>query len=281
MPQTPNPGVIPGQNPTGGITVTHNGTGNGTVAVSIVNPANLTGHDYKVGTQIQTYYNDAAGKWHALTPKIKRSPNGTSDVSPSSMAFIGQYGIKGGTLDVIGALNLVSPDYDYVDGIKLTLPSNVTINSAETISNCANGNTEKPVIDNTAHTITWGVNDTSGFGCFSGSQDVKFNVTAALPMTVNYLVYDDGYGFVYVDTTNPGAVKNAVGVDTITTATATTLDEYQWFVTDVTTGNTVLNNQTIFGGVDIYAAFNGAGSTNGLGSAVGVGANTIVEWFAV
>jgi hypothetical protein len=285
VPQIPNPGVkVPGSQ--GDLAVKHNGVGNGTVTAVVVDPNLTNGHVYKVGTFVQTYYNDASGNWHMLNNVSKKSnklaPNGTADVSPSTMSFAAVYGQAGGSLDIIGALDLVSPDYDFVDGIKLTLPTNVTINSAEDVTDCYSGsrpnNTEKAVIDNVAHTITWGSQDTTGFGCFSGSatgQRLKFNVTAALPFTINWLVWDDGYG----QLAGSGTLVNATGSSTIDSAGSQIVNQYQWNVTDSTLSKVLLDHQTIFGGVDIYAGVipGPGGSTKGLGSNVGTYAGQIVD----
>lgn len=287
VPQVPNPGVtIPGT--PGALTVKHTGTGNGSVDATVIDPNLTTGHDYKVGTFVQTFYNDQSGNWHMLNNKSRKStklaPGSAHDVSPSTVSFVAQYGVQGGTLDITGALDLVSPDYDFVDGVKVTLPSNVTINSAKDVTDCYNGsrpnNSVAAVIDNSAHTITWGSNDTTGFGCFSGSaagQRLKFNVTANLPFNIDWQVFDDGYNFVYVDTSAASSVMNATGTSTVSTAASAMVDQYQWNVTDVTANKIVLDHQTIFGGVDIYSGTPVGGSTKGLGSNVGTDANLIVD----
>ena len=282
IPHSTNPGVVPPVIPAT-IDVKHNGTGNGSVSVTVVDPDSVTGHDYRVDVFDQTYFNDANGVWHMQTSKKSNNlkPSGTSgtmDVSPSTMSFDAVYGQEKGQLDITGLLDVISPNYDYVDGIKLTLPANVIVDTALPVTNCANSDLSPmyPEVDNIAHTVTWGVNDSSTYGCFSGSQSVQLTVTAPpLPLTFDWLAFDDNFGVAYG---YGGVYANASGTATINTASINSVVQHQWRLVDVTRGKTVLNHQTIFGGIDIYKDVvpGPGGSTGPLGKqGVGVASNLL------
>lgn len=276
VPQTNDPGVT--QATTGTKTVTHTGTADATVTMKVVDPAKLTGHQYQVNFNQTLYFRDSDGKWKIqATPKIGNTKFGTKDVSPSSVSFIAQFGKAPGSIDLVGTVDVQAPDFAFVSGVMFTFPAGVTINSGETYDHCANGETLKPVIS--GQTITWGGDTHSGFGCFSGGDQLTLNVTATLPLTIDYTIYDDDYNNVYngVDT-----YKNAVGSTTVTTASFKTQLQDQWSLKDVTTGANVLEHQTVFGGRDLY--WDEGGSSNPLlavGGDIGADANATVDGFQV
>ena len=82
-------------------------------------------------------------------------------------------------------------------------------------------------------------------GLFAGGEDIKLvtHVTPNLPLITNYTMYDDGYAAPVVDITSS---------DTITAIANQLVTQHQWNLTDLTTGNVVLQNQTIYSGADIY-----------------------------
>lgn len=258
VPQSPNPGVnIPTESGQG-LEITHNGTANADVNVTVIDPTKLTGHEYELFFDQQSYYLDSDGKWKETNFPDSIGKHLGKDVSPSSMSGVGVYAENAGTIDLKMSIDLVSPDFDYVDGVKLTFPAGVTINSAADVTACANGNVETPVIN--GQEIMWGNNDITTFGCFDGSQVLEVNVSSfTTPLTIDYVLYDDGYGA--SDTTINGTVVDATGSFQITKIGNQFVTQNRWNIRDVTTGQVVLPGQTIFGGTDIYANVTGPGGS--------------------
>ncbi len=90
----------------------------------------------------------------------------------------------------------VGPDFNYADGIKITFPAGIQINSAVDAGNAHN---YTPVID--GQTVTWGNNNTTGDGGFSGGEDLMVNINSVEPtFTAEYVIYDDGWSEAYAST---------------------------------------------------------------------------------
>jgi hypothetical protein len=252
VPHKNDPGVT--QATTGDKTVVHTGTADASADMKVIDPSKLTGHNYKVDFYQTDYFRDTDGKWKIKTSKpsggSKFSPN---DVSPSSVSIIAQYGKVAGNLDLVATVDVQAPDYAYSAGVSLKFPAGVKINSAETYDGCANGETLPGVI--AGDSVTWGGDTHSGFGCFGGGDQLHVNVTSTLPLSVDYLIYDDDYSAVYG---SGSQYKNATGTTTVTTASFALETQDQWKLTDVTSGTTLLEHQTVFGGVDLYYGLGGS-----------------------
>ena len=246
-PHIPDPGITL-EDP-GNVILTKSGTATISATVKIINPDMLTGHNYEIFFNTQDYISDVNGNWTKVFAKPYNSliPN---DVSPSTLIFA--ISIPGdGSLNITASLSVISPDYDYADGVKIDFPTGVTINSAEPYSGCAG-----PVI--AGQSILWGDSSQSKYGCFQSTADLVMNVTGTLPFDVNWTIYDDAlssdYPQYFVE------IKNAYGTATLGFPKVT---QKQWGVKDITLGTNVLENQTVFGGIDKEFG-NGPGGSSGL-----------------
>jgi hypothetical protein len=242
-PQNPAPGITyqpEGQLPSSDIT--HTGTADATLDVNVISPDNVTGHQYQVAFHNEMYSLGSDGKWTDITPPKKLGK--IKDITGSSLIASAGWTEMPGVFDIHYMLDLVSPDNDWVDGIELHLPANITIDSIyKPISN-NDGSEIDYTYDQSTNTIFFGDSSRSGNGLFAGGEDIMLvSHTANLPIITNYTIYDDGYGGNIVDVTSS---------DTIS-AISTVIIQKQWNVEDLTTGNIVLTNQTIYGGQDIYA----------------------------
>jgi hypothetical protein len=208
------------------------------VAVRIVDPTQVTGHDYEIYFNSQQYFRDENGEWHEVVSNAKsKSLSKTPDVSPSTLTGAAIYSDVVGTIDLNYALDLVSPTDAWVDGVLLTLPSGVTINSAESVHSY--DDVIEPVIDHAANTVMWGRSDTTQGGdhSFVGGEIFSVNVnTFELPLVAEYVIYDDGWNA-------DGHPINAVGKDTITTVGYEYRTENHWNLKDVTIGQEVLEDR--------------------------------------
>ncbi|MCH7972283.1 MAG: T9SS type A sorting domain-containing protein [Bacteroidetes bacterium] len=262
VPHSTDPGIT--QSNAATLTVTHSkGNGDADIDVKVVNPDLLTGHKYEVFFKDQDYVNDADGKWHKVGTSTKRDGKNKlapTDISPSSMSFSAVFGDVAHTLDIKGILTIISPDFDFADGVRLDFPQGVTINSADRVHCSVRGDDQTAQI--IGQTILWGDSSRSTFGCFSGGEKFNFKVSGTIPFDVNWTIYDDGYGDLYAGTTL--GIIDAHGTFSLITAFALRITQHQWAVKDLDLGEIILDNQTVFDGRDWYFGTGPGGSSGNL-----------------
>jgi hypothetical protein len=295
-PQSANPGyTIPSQG-TLSSNVQHTGTANASVNVQVVNPSALTGDQYKITLHNEMYSLGASGQWTDITAASKKLAK-AKDLTGSSISATAGYTETKGIVALHYLVDVESSNYDYCDGVKLQLPAGVVVDSLyEPVSN-NDGSSIPYKYDKTTNTIFYGIlsedtlmsSDTlyrSGDGIFAGGEDIVVKVQSpSLPMVTNYTMFDDNFGATYQDSADGfpfGKLVDVSSSDTVTTVAKQVITQHQWNVTDVTTGNVVLKNQTIYSGVDIYApsiyyaanGINGPGGSSGsISGKVGANAN--------
>ncbi len=226
IPQYDNPGYALGSDPEDIIADEENNHSAGaaeqlTMEVTVIDPLKLTGDDYLVYFENWHFYMDMDGQWKRTNypDSVGKALAKPGDLTGTTLSAIAYTSPNVGTRDLRFILDLVSPDYDYSDGVSLTFPSEITINSAEDAIGNTYGSGYHPVIDQTTNTVLWGSPDTTGDGDFSGGEVFTVNVnTPELPLDVDYIVWDDGWAVSYgspYDTLGDGVV-HAVGTCTIT-----------------------------------------------------------------
>ena len=244
-PQKPDPGMNIPLGTSAAITATHSkGTANATVEVNVVNPTETSGHDYYVYFNQQHYYLDSDGQWKKTNYPDSIGKALGKDVSGSSLT--GTSYISGATTrDLVFNLNLVAPDYSYADGLVLTFPSGTVIDGAE---DAGDNHAVSPVIDLAANTVTWGSPDTTENGPFKGGEEITVHVSGniSLPLTVDWLLWDDGWGFINMPNYGlTGEYKHGTGTVTITEEKNYFKTVQHWNLHDVTTDVDVLEDQTL------------------------------------
>ena len=125
VPHDPNPGVTMPSSHAEAVTVTHTGTANASVEVTVVNPSDLTGDSYEVNFSEQAYELGLDGNWTPLSGAGK-----VLDMTGSDITGAAQTSLDVGTIDVVFQINVVSPDYNYADGVHLSFPEGTVINDA-------------------------------------------------------------------------------------------------------------------------------------------------------
>lgn len=233
--------------------VSHKGTANANIYASVIDPAVLNGHGYKLFFHKQHYYFDKDGLWKKTNyPDSVGKAYKTGDLTGSFLSAVGVYG-KPGTVDLFITANVISPDYDYCDGILLTFPPDVTINSASS-SVC------DYTIDNTAHTVMFGTTDTTGAGPFAGGEVVTVNISSfEPPLEIDYTMYDDGWAVGYGEpyASLGGGIVHVDSSVTVSTIGYKFKSINYWNLADTTDNELILADQSIINGVDLERVRNG------------------------
>ncbi|MGA7836708.1 MAG: T9SS type A sorting domain-containing protein [Ignavibacteriaceae bacterium] len=225
--------------------VTHTvGAAGGGVYPYIINPSQLTGDNYKVFWSQRQEVRNQNGDWVAASTVSKNIlPNGVDSINSASVDIAGLYGATAGTYELQFTLNYTSVDYDWVDGVKLTFPSGVTILNVPAFS-AGNGDIS-PIVE--GNVVKLGLTDNSytGNGPFTGGETWSVLVQGSVPMPVDWVVYDDAYG---------GAPLNASGTTTVTTVGQKTRLAKYWNLLDMTTNEMKLTNQSIMSHTNQFPA---------------------------
>jgi hypothetical protein len=244
IPHAPNPGEI--YTPAGEFTdIVHSGLADGSVGVNIVDPTALTGDEYQVYFTQRQEIRDSIGDWiPASTVKRHFNPNDPDTLTGSSIDMAALYGPQAGTLELQFSLDLVSVDFDYADGIMLTFPAGVTVLEAPNV-NVGNNNDVPlvPKIEGNVVKIGNVNHEYTGNGPFAGGEEWSVVVQADVPISVDWIIYDDGYG---------GGPVDAEGTTTADTKSNKSRLAKYWNLQDVTTQTVKLENQSIVGGVDLF-----------------------------
>ena len=262
-PHSTNPGVTVHNENGSDVEVTHNGTANASISVDILNSNNLIDETYEVYFDQQVFWRDAAGAWVTTDPAGGLAK--TTDLTGSSVSGIAETA-EAGTVNLLLTVDVVSPDYNYADGVHLTFPEGTVINSGVT----SDGSLTGMVSDNE---IMFGDNSLSGGGFFSGGQVLVINIgmPAGFPETslpFDFVIYDDGWAQAWcVDNCETcesysigfdcngdvyTVVVNAEGSSEVSVLTYASKIESHWNMRTAS-GTVLLEDQTFINGADLYA----------------------------
>jgi hypothetical protein len=248
------------------ISSSHVGGSDGTIMVKVVDPTKLTGDTYEVSINMGYFYRDLNGVWQTAATDSTIGAAKTIDCSGSTLTASAIASAAVGTVDLTFTFDMVCGS-NWVDGIQLDLPDDLTVNSWDAIGECdyGAGSGQNCVnmdgtLDATTNTITWGDSARSGFGAIQGGQVWIVNVSppASYPISVEYDVWDDGYDATIVDASGSASVSE-LGYDFKTFQ--------HWNVENTTTGAMVVEDQTMVSGISYENVVNGAlvPGTTGLG----------------
>jgi len=226
------------------ILVTHSqGIGEGNVYVVVENPAQLTNDAYEVFFKQQTYYRDENGNWIPIGEGKSRSGLDDPDTLTGSTIDIGAvYGPSAGVIEFRCHLNLVSPDFNWADGISMTFPPSLTIISAPEFE-AGNGWVYPEIVGNT---VNMGIvnGPPSGNGIFTGDEEwTIYTSSFTPPIIIDWIIFDDGYS---------GGIVNAEGSTEIDSIGYAFKTQNEWNLKNLSTQDTVLKHQTVIMGYDIY-----------------------------
>lgn len=235
IPQTPDTGDGHGGKTGQNLKMTHIGAADGNPNATIVDPGAILGHDYEVYFSTRQEIRNQNGDWVAGS-KVSRkfSVNHPDTLTGSSIDAAAVYGPSGyPEVELHFKLYLESVDYDYADGVKIVFPAGTTIVSAPKIE--AGNGTIIPVFS--GNTVVFG--DTNhpytGNGRFAGAEEMIVIVNALpLPSTIDWTIYDDGYG---------GGPVDASGFTKVSTVGTSKRSALYWNLRDITAGTVKLENQ--------------------------------------
>ncbi len=245
IPQSPNPGITYGEQTGNSLEITHTGLADGFLTASVINPAEVTGHNYEVFFTQREEIRDSVGNW--VPSAVVSRKFGPDTLTGSSIDIAGLYG-PSGEIELKCLYVYESVDNNWADGIKLTLPEGVTILSVpefQALNHDAvgsgnivpqiNGNTI--ILGDSSHPYT-------GNGPFEGGEEFSvFIAPTTLPVNVDWIVFDDGFS---------GGPVDATGTTTISTISTLSRTAKYWNLKDVTADLIRLENQGMISGVSVY-----------------------------
>ncbi len=262
VPESNKPGLVIEGTSGQGLTVKHKtGTANASVNASVVDPTKLTGANYEVFFDQQHYYFDKDGVWKKTNypDSVGSALNKPGDQTPSTIIPMPSIYAPGNTLDVHFVVDIQAPDYNWSDGVSITFPAGIKINSANHVTGNGSGHGVDGEIN--GQTVTWGHADTTGDGEFAGGEDLSVNINFVEPtFTVSYEIFDDGWSEGYMNSSADSQYYN-LGAGTVNGTGTATLDgatgyyfktEQHWNVKNVTSNKVVIEDQRVLDGVNIY-----------------------------
>jgi hypothetical protein len=254
-PHSVNPGVEVANINGSDVTVDHDGTANASVNVNIVNSNNIIDETYHVNFDQQHFYRDLEGNW-IKSETSGRSTGKVTDCSGSTVTASAIASADVGTIDLLLAFDLVCPGGAWIDGIQIAFPEGFSssVNSWGTTGGgnvCSYGTDSGQNCDNLdgswdGDVLLFGDDDRTGFGAYESSNVFTVNYTPPAEgfqsVTINYVVYDDGYD---------GTVVDGEGTSTASELGFEYKTETHWNLS--TDGGTVLlEDQTFINGDDLY-----------------------------
>jgi hypothetical protein len=248
VPQLPTPGLSYNTEPGSEIDVTHTvGTADGIIAVTIVDPAKTTGNSYELFFTDRQEIRNENGDWiPASTSKLKKSA-GPDTLTNVAIDIAAVYGPQAGTLELKCMLSYESPDFDWVDGVLMTFPEGTIILAAP---NFEAGNADgiygghiAPEIIQSNFQVMMGDSNQTANGSFVGGEEWSIIITGEVPLNVDWIVYDDGYG---------GGPIDGEGTTQVTEVGFASRLALYWNLRDATTSEIKLENRSDINGTDLF-----------------------------
>lgn len=218
------------------------GEGDGKVKIKVVDATKLTGEDYEVYFRIQDYYRNENGEWIPIGGRDNSGLYDPDTLTGSSIDIVAVYGPNAGEVQLNCRLNIVSPDWSWVDGITMTFPAEISVIDVPEFE--AGGGTVTPEF--LGNVVNMGIVDGSqtGDGIFHGDEEwIMFISTFGPPVSVEWILYDDGYS---------GGAVNAERNTLIEVIGYEYKTQHEWNLRNLTRLDTLLEDQTVIEGFDLY-----------------------------
>ncbi len=279
IPHKNNPGVTFGDDTGTGLDVPHvEGTADGSVTVTVIDPSATTGQDYEVTFSTQQQIRNQTGNWvPASTVLRKFNPNDPDTLTGTTIDIAAIYAGDGSNIDLLFHLDVVHHYYGWADGVTLTFPVGTRIVAVPPFEVGGSDGVPEPV-EIIGNIVKLGITDnsqTQGGHFHEGGEDWIVRVdptTYTTPLSVDWEVHDDGYagGQNELGTT---IVADSIGF-------AARLGRL-WNL--VSGGSMVLENQSVYNGTDLYPPRDDSPTNLGVlaaPNADGIQVNVDVGWDA-
>jgi hypothetical protein len=248
--QKPVTGHSPSSSKGDTITVTHSaGICDGNVYVTVEDPAQLTGHDYKVSFHTQAQIRDPNGNWIPGGAIIRNiNPDDPDTLTGTTIDIAAVYGPNINTIDLLFHLEVVHHYYGWADGVTLTFPVGIQIVEVPcvVVGGTAPGDCEPvEILGNVVKIGVTNNSHTQGGHFHDGGEDWIVRIdpsTFTLPLSVDWEVHDDGYA----------GGMNELGTTTVYEVGYASRLAKLWNLLDVTTGELTLEDISIVNGIDLF-----------------------------
>ena len=247
IPHSNDPGVTLGEGNGSELEITHEGTADGIVTATIVDPTATTGDSYQVFFSSQQQIRNEEGFWvPGGTVLRKYNPNDPDTLTGTTIDIAAVYGPSSASYDLNFYLDVVHHYYGWVDGVTLEFPAGTDIMDVPPFT-AGGGDPEIVIVDNGGAnpTVLLGVTDNSQTqsGIFhEGGEDwvVRVSSETPLPLSVDWIAHDDGYA---------GGL-NETGTTIVTEIGFESRTAELWNLRNTTAGTLTLENQSVYGGTD-------------------------------
>ena len=250
------------------VSSTHtDGGSDGTIMVKVIDPTKLTGNTYQVYHNVGHFYRDLNGVWQPTD-----SDGGVAkslDCTGSTVTAAAIASATIGSVDLTFTFDMVCGS-NWVDGIQLDLPDDLTVNSWPSLGEDRGNNSEGTLSE--GNVITWGDSARSTWGGITSGLVWTVNVSppSSYPVSIGYHIWDDGYD---------GTIVDASGDAEVTELGFEHKSFLHWNVKNTTTGVDVLEDQTMVSGVSYENVVDGV--LHEQSSAMGETANAMFDGLQV
>ena len=249
VPHTPDPGVTFGEGSGTELDVEHaEGNADGVVSVTVVDPAATTGQGYEVTFSTQQQIRNQDGDWAPASTVLRKfNPDDPDTLIGTTIDIAAIYGPNSNTIDLLFHLDVVHHYYGWADGVTLTFPVGIQIIEVPPVVVGGTDDGGAEPVEIIGNVVKIGITDNSQTqnGHFhEGGEDwiVRVDRTSyPAPLSVDWEVHDDGYA----------GGQNELGTTIIADSIgfAARLGRL-WNL--VSGGSMVLENQSVYNGLDLY-----------------------------
>jgi hypothetical protein len=243
---------LPGASYGDSVMVIHTeGNGNADISVKVEDPVKLTGDDYEVSFNTQQQIRDPNGNWIPASTIIRKfNPDDPDSLTGTEIDIAAVYAGDGTNIDLLFHLEIVHHFYGHGDGVTLTFAAGINIIEVPPFLAGGSWNGEPVPVEIVGNVVRLGITDNSQTwsGVFhEGGEDWIVRVdptTYTMPLSVDWEVHDDGYyGY---------GAQNELGTTTVYEIGYASRLAKLWNVTDITSSGMVLENQSVYNGIDRY-----------------------------
>jgi hypothetical protein len=236
---------LPGASYGDKVSVEHTeGKADAKISITIEDPTKITGNDYEIFFTEEAEIRNENGDWVSASNVLRKFDSNDPDtLTGTTIDIAAVHGADSNSAELRFHLDIVSQNDEWVDGIILTFPDNVTIISSPEFY--AQGGLVEPEI--IGQEIHYGITDNSGTGngIFHDGGEDWFVIVAPItpPIAVDWIAFGDGYA---------GGGPPETGTTIVTEVGFESRIAQYWNIFDLTTDVMVLEKQSIVNNYYMY-----------------------------